>query len=367
MMGVMSVIVIVAALPLISHHFIEIPHIKFLSKLLLTVPSLMIALVAPFAGMLIDRYGRRRPLFAGILLFIIGGSSGVYLDDFYAILLGRALLGFAVALILTCVTALIGDYFDEKGRHRFLSVQGMVVGIGGIFFILLGGYLARIGWNIPFLLYLLPALFLPLLYKSLHEPDRIHSHAEKTEALSPVLLPVYLTGFFSMLLFYMLPTQMPYLVIDGLHGTPDKIANIVACAMLVNALTIWQYQYIKSWFRYVQLFVFIYVAFGIGLLIMSQVSSVNQLYYASGFMGIGFGLVMVNTKAWLLSLAPPQRRGRAVGMLTMSFFLGQFFSPIVFQPIVAIAGIQGLFAVISGVSFLVAGVLFFKTFLRRTV
>lgn len=361
-MGVMSGIAIVAALPLISHHFSHIPHSEFLSKLLLTVPSLVIAGVAPFAGMIVDRFGRLKPLFAGVILFIIGGSSGYYLEHFSALLAGRALLGFSVALIMTSSTALIGDYFDEKGRHRFMAMQGMTVGLGGIVFILSGGYLAQLGWHEPFLIYLIPLLFLPLMFKALYEPKRLHTHGADTEALSPKLLPVYLTGFFSMLLFYMLPTQMPYLVIDELHGTPSSIGQFVAFALLVNALTARQYARIKAQFDYAQIFVFIYFAFGIGLLIMSQVTTPHQLFYSSAFMGVGFGLVLVNINAWLLSLVPPHRRGRAVGMLTMSFFLGQFFSPIVFQLVVAMAGIQGLFAIISGVSFVVAGVLFFKTF-----
>ena len=363
-MGVMSGIAIVAALPLISHHFAGIPHIEFLSKLLLTIPSLVIAIVAPFAGIIVDRFGRLRPLFAGVVLFVIGGSSGVYLEDFYAILAGRALLGFSVALIMTSSTALIGDYFDDKARHRFMSMQGMAVGLGGIVFIISGGYLAQLGWDYPFIIYLLPILFLPLLFKALYEPKGLHTHAADAEAVSPKLLKIYLAGFFSMLLFYMLPTQMPYLVINELHGTPSSIGHFVAFALLVNALTSRQYARIKGKLDYAQIFVVIYLFFGTGLLVMSQVTTPHQLFFASAFMGVGFGLVMVNINAWLLSIVPPHRRGRAVGMLTMSFFLGQFFSPIVFQPFVASAGIQGLFMIIAVVSFATALVLYFKTFVR---
>lgn len=363
-MGIMSGIAIVADLPLISRHFSDVPHIEFLSKLLLTVPAFVIAIVAPFAGIIVDRFGRLKPLYIGVALFILGGSSGFYLQDFYAILVGRALLGFSVALIMTASTALIGDYFDEKTRHRYMSMQGMAVGLGGIVFIISGGYLAQLGWDYPFIIYLLPLLFLPLMFGVLYEPDRSHTKTQGVEAVSPKLLPVYLSGFLSMVLFYMLPTQMPYLVIEQLNGTPDSIGHFVAFALLINALTARQYASIKSRFGYAQIFVFIYLAFAAGLLIMSQVTSTHQLFYASAFMGIGFGLVVVNINAWLLSLAPPHRRGRAVGMLTMSFFLGQFFSPIVFQPIVAYGGIQGLFAVVSAVCFTVAGILFYRTFLR---
>jgi len=116
-LGIMSGITVVSSLPLISQTFSDIPHIEFLSKLMLTIPSIIIALFAPFAGHIVDRWGRLKPLYVGILLFVLGGSSGFYLQDFYAILLGRAVLGFAVALIMTSSTALIGDYFDEEAIH----------------------------------------------------------------------------------------------------------------------------------------------------------------------------------------------------------------------------------------------------------
>ena len=90
-LGVMSGITIVSSLPLISHTFTEVPHIEFLSKLMLTIPSIIIALFAPFAGHIVDKFGRLKPLYVGILLFVIGGSSGFYLHDFYAILVGRLL------------------------------------------------------------------------------------------------------------------------------------------------------------------------------------------------------------------------------------------------------------------------------------
>jgi MFS family permease len=76
---------------------------------------------------------------------------------------------------------------------------------------------------------------------------------------------------------------------------------------------------------------------------------------------MAFGLLLVNTNAWFLSQVPPSKRGRASGLLTSSFFLGQFASPLLFQPIVAHFGIQGLFLLVSGFAVLVALVLFVKS------
>ncbi len=358
-LGVMSGITVVSSLPLISHTFKEIPHIEFLSKLMLTIPSIIIALFAPFAGHIVDRWGRLKPLYIGILLFVLGGSSGFYLHNFYAILIGRAVLGFAVALIMTSSTALIGDYFDQESRHKFMSKQGMAVALGGIIFITAGGFLAQKHWSYPFAIYLIPLLFLPYLYLSLYEP-KAQTHTSDTP-LKNDLWPIYLTAFFVMVLFYMLPTQLPYLIVNTLGGEPQSIGFVIATAMGFNALTSMQYAKIKAKKSYLQIYTMTFFLFGIGLFIISQVSSIAQLFLATIPIGMAFGLLLVNTNAWFLSKVPPHKRGKASGLLTSSFFLGQFSSPLLFQPIVASVGIQGLFFIISGVSICMAILLYLKS------
>ena len=358
-LGVMSAITVVSSLPLISHTFSDIPHIEFLSKLMLTIPSIIIALFAPFAGHIADKFGRLKPLYIGIFLFVLGGSSGFYLHDFYAILVGRAVLGFAVALIMTSSTALIGDYFEEKARHKFMSKQGLAVALGGIIFITSGGFLAQMHWSYPFAIYFIPLLFLPFLFRSLYEPEK-HKPSAEVE-LEPKLLPIYITAFFVMLLFYMLPTQLPYLIVNTLGGQPQTIGFVIATAMLFNALTSMQYAKIKARLSYMQIYAATFLLFGTGLLFISQASNIGELFFAITPIGMAFGLLLVNTNAWFLSKVPPRKRGKASGLLTSSFFLGQFSSPLLFEPIVARYGIQGLFLIISVVSVLVAIVLFIKS------
>lgn len=354
-LGIMSGITIVSSLPLISQTFSDIPNIEFLSKLMLTIPAIIIALFSPIAGHIVDKFGRLKPLYTGIFLFIIGGSSGFYLHDFYVILLGRAVLGLGVSLIMTSSTALIGDYFNEELRHKFMARQGMTTALGGIVFITTGGLLAQIHWSYPFAIYLVPALFVPFLLKTLYEPQK-HKHTEDLEVESK-LLPVYLTAFFVMVLFYMMPTQFPYLIVDTLGGKPQTIGFVIASAMIFNALTSMQYAKIKARLSYMQIYASTFALFGVGLLIISQASSIAGLYFAIVPIGMGFGLLFVNTNAWFLSRVPAHKRGKASGVLTSSFFLGQFASPILFEPIVSAYGIQSLFLIVSVLSIAIALVL----------
>ncbi len=358
-LGVMSGITVVSSLPLISHTFSHIPNIEFLSKLMLTLPSIIIALFAPFAGYIVDRWGRLKPMYTGILLFVLGGSSGFYLHDFYAILAGRAVLGFAVALIMTSSTTLIGDYFDEKARHKFMSKQGMTIALGGLLFITSGGLLAQMHWSYPFAIYFIPLLFLPILIHSLYEPKR-ESHHEDIEIESS-LLPVYFTAFFVMVLFYMLPTQLPYLIVNTLKGEPQSVGFVIATAMVFNAFTSMKYAKIKERFSFIQIYSATFILFAIGLFIVSQATSVAQLYFSTIFLGMAFGLLFVNTNAWFLSQVSAKKRGKASGILTSSLFLGQFSSPIIFQPIVNAYGIQGLYLMVSFLAVFISLALFIKS------
>lgn len=362
-LGVMSGITIVASLPLMSQTFFNIPNIEFLSKLMLTIPSIVIAIFAPFAGIIVDKFGRLKPLYMGIILFILGGSSGFYLESFYSILIGRAILGFGIALIMTSSTALIADYFDEETRHQFMAKQGMVTGIGGIVFITTGGLLAQYHWSYPFAIYLIPLFFFPLLLSTLYEP-KTHKTNEELE-LKTNLLPVYLTAFFMMVLFYMLPTQMPYLIVNTFGEEPRMVGFVIATSMVFTALTASQYAKVKARFSYLQIYATTFISFAIGVFIISQANCVNHLFYATIFLGLAFGNLFVNTNAWFLSQVPPSKRGKASGILTSSLFLGQFASPLLFEPIVNTYGIQGLFFIISIVSLLVAMILFSIYFYKQ--
>ena len=348
-MGVMSGITIVASLPLIAKEFSHIQHIDFYSKLLLTIPSIIIAIFAPLAGILIDRVGKLKPLYIAIFMFILGGSSGFYLTDFYMILAGRALLGLSVAIIGTVLLTLISDFYTEEEQKKLLSLKGMVIGLSGIVFIILGGYLAKMGWEYPFLLYLLPIIFLPLWIRYLHEPHHEPQNNKDTSKSFAKLWYVYLTAFFSMSLFYTLPTQLPYLIINTLQSDPQRVAYIIAFAMFINAMTAMNYHKLKRHLSFTHIFMIGYFLFSIGFFIISQVTASYQLFFSSFFIGAGFGLTLVNINVWLLSKLQNFNKGHAIGILTSSMFLGQFFSPLFAELFIENIGIQGLFLLMSGV------------------
>jgi MFS family permease len=75
---------------------------------------------------------------------------------------------------------------------------------------------------------------------------------------------------------------------------------------------------------------------------------------------------MPNMSVWLSSAVPDKLRGRALGGLSTSMFLGQFLSPIVTQPLTKSMGLGGTYAITGGVLVVIAlGFAIFKSQVRN--
>src|SRR6476620_2219931 len=97
----MAIVSLVPNLPQLFAHFRDVPHSELLVPMIITLPSLCIALFSPFAGAIADFWGRRRLLLAAILMYTLVGVLPTLLDNLYALLATRFVIGIAEAAILT--------------------------------------------------------------------------------------------------------------------------------------------------------------------------------------------------------------------------------------------------------------------------
>ena len=151
---VMAGATLAPALPALALHFDPTGERAVLVRLVLTLPALATAIAAPFAGTLLDRFGRKLPLLAFIGVYALAGSSGLFFASLEAILVGRALLGVAVAGVMTASIAMLSDLYAGSERNRVLGIQSACMAGGGVLFLSAGGVLADVSWRAPFALYL---------------------------------------------------------------------------------------------------------------------------------------------------------------------------------------------------------------------
>ena len=89
MTTMMSNIAIITALPHLKDYYVDEKNIEFLARLMITIPSLAIAFLAPFLGHFVYKVGRQKSALVALFLFAITGSSGLYLDSMDSLLFSR--------------------------------------------------------------------------------------------------------------------------------------------------------------------------------------------------------------------------------------------------------------------------------------
>jgi MFS family permease len=318
------------------------PSVIFLVKfILLSIPALFIILSAPLVGWLSDNIGRKDLLNISLLVFGVSGASGYFADSFYFMFVGRAILGLSIAGIKTATVAMVGDYYQGAERNKIIGWQGSAMKIGGVIFMLLGGFMANFSWQAPFLGYLLAFLILPsgLIALSGGLPATAASSKAPTDDSLPAIpfwsaAYVFLSAFLASGLFFITPVQLPFYLRNAFTASPFEMGAAIAVGNTVGALISLTYYRFKRRMNFVAIYSFIFLAMAIGYFMVAEASTYNTALLGMVVAGLGFGLYVPNHSSWILSIVSPQRRGFGVGLVTTAMFLGQFSAPILVQPFI---------------------------------
>ncbi|GAA4190924.1 MFS transporter [Streptosporangium oxazolinicum] len=132
---------------------------------IIDVYSLMVAPLLLTFGTLGDRYGRKRLVLAGYLVFGVASAAAAFAPTPLALISARALLGLGGAMIMPATLSIIRQVFtDRHERAIALGVWSAVAAAGAAVGPIVGGVLVEHFWwgavfliNVPILVVLLPA------------------------------------------------------------------------------------------------------------------------------------------------------------------------------------------------------------------
>lgn len=308
--------------------------------MVLTIPALVIVLVAPLVGWVADRYGRKPLFIASALLYGLVGSSGFVARDMGTILLGRALFGVAVAGLMTSVAALLSDYFSGSARARFMGLQAAAMGIGNSLFLVLGGVLAEGGWRPPFLMFLAGPALLPLFILSLYEPPQTRQgQAPGDERVGTVVswpllrltLFVYALVGLSQISFYLVPLQMPFWLEQRFGTSSTESGVAIGLVALSFALSAMLYGRLGARAAHIPLAGLALALLGASYLLIALAPSRLVVYGGLLLAGVALGWILPNLNLWLANRTPAALRGRLLGGFSAAIFLGHFLSPLLLQ------------------------------------
>jgi MFS family permease len=344
------------SLPLLKDHFADVESIEYLARIMLTLPAAVIAICSPLAGYIVDRFGRRRLLLLSAVLYGLAGAAGPVIDSIHAILASRAIMGIAIAGVMTASQTLLADYVSGRDRQRFMGIRSAVTNFGSVVFNAAGGLLAALDWRAPFLVFLAVFLLLPFMVRFLHEPPRgrVLWEGDEHSASAPgapapyaFIAMIYLQTTAHSLAFFMIPTQIPFLIRDLGEPSPIVGALAISTASLGISLSSLIYVRLRRFGTPAQMFALAFLCLAGGYAITAAVESVALVYVAVFIAGFGLGTIFPNGTVWLIDRTPQHVRGRVIGGYTTSTFVGHFSSPLVSQTMAGTIGFAWTFGAVA--------------------
>ncbi len=369
MLTVMGGLAIAPGIAGMGQHFADVPNAELLVKLVITIPSLAIALCSFVMGSLVDRYGRWPMLLLSSLGCGCAGTAGYFMDSLYWILASRALLGIFIAGLMTALTTIAGDLFEGQARQRFLGLQSTAMSMGGIVILSLGGILAEISWRLPFFLYSLGFLlfvgFAGFVRETGGRKFRSRQPAPETngEASHPakktskwLLLRIYLMVMGMAMIYYVLPVQLPFLFGEiGLGAA--KAGMALACMAFFSSMGALFFRRLMNLLGGLLALVWIMVNLSIGMFIVGHADSFAMAVVGLAFAGTGLGILMPLGVSLCMAIVSKEHLGLAIGTLTSFLFFGQFMSPVLVSPFLEYFSLGGVFSLFAEVIAVIACVL----------
>ncbi len=301
-------------------------------SLVATLPALFVALLAGPFGALGDRLGHRRLLLWTVVLYGFVGVAPLWLPSLDAIVASRVLVGVAEAAIMTCSTALIGDYFQGKPRERWLAMQTGTAPIVSTAMIALGGLLGEQSWRTPFAAYGFGFVLIPLVAFLVWEPKRaLPQAAASPRDAQPFrwgkLMWICAVTVFALTAFLVTIIQSSFLLTERGEASPAAIGLLTAFASLANPLGALLFG-LTRWRTSLKL-AFSFSCLAIGFTIMALSPGYQMVVAGAVIANLGGGFILPTLITWALASLPAAQRGRGTGLWMSASFLGQFLSPLV--------------------------------------
>ncbi|MBN2381572.1 MFS transporter [bacterium] len=177
-------------------------------KLVLTIPSLLIIPFSLLSGWLVARFKKKHILMTGLIIYFLGGIGGGLAGSIPQLLVIRGLLGVGIGLVMPLSTTLIADFFQGEARTKMMGLSGSITNLGGVFFLLVSGWLACFSWRYSFGVYALSLVTLIMVGFWLPEPPQYKSSGHKALALSRGIYLCAILGMLMMICFYAVPTNL---------------------------------------------------------------------------------------------------------------------------------------------------------------
>lgn len=320
------------------------------ASLLVSTYFLTGIVLSPGIGLLADRLGRRRVLVPSLFVFSLAGSAIALGPAFSLVLALRVVQGTAAAGIFIVTVTLVGDTFEGVQRNAVLGANAAALSAGAAVYPLVGGALATVSWNAPFVAYLLGLPVALFAARALPEPAGERERRSRTylsrvaSALSLREVVVLYGSAFAveLLLFGAVITTLPFLLAGTYGLSPVLIGAVVTAAEVAATVAASQNGRLVGFFGDGGIIAAGFGCAAVGLGGAWLAPTPLLVAAAIVVVGGGWGLMLPSVDAGVSAVVSPQFRAGALSVRNSATFLGRAAGPVLFTAAAPAVGYRPL-------------------------
>jgi len=333
LIAVLGVASIAPALPTIAR---ELDVSAQRVGLLITVFTFPGALLAPLFGLLADRFGRKVVLAPALLLFAVGGVACTLAPDFRWLLIARFVQGIGAAPLGSINVTLIGDLYEGRRRMTAMGYNASVLSVGTASYPLLGGALAALAWNAPFLLALASLPVVASVIWVLRSPRLVDQAdlgsyaADVLRSFRGRLIALVLASMLTFIMLYgVILTYLPFLMSSRFGSSTAMIGAVLSTMSVTTGVMSSQLGRLTLRFGVNWVLMVATMLYLVSLLGMMLVNSVLSMLLPVALFGMANGLNIPTLQTLIAGEVRREVRAAVMSVNATALRLGQTLGPLV--------------------------------------
>lgn len=326
------------------------------------------ALFAPLVGILADRLGRKTVLVPALFVFGVFGFACFFAENIEQLLVLRFCQGIGAAPLGVLYGTIIGDLYQGRDRGRAMGYNASVLSMGTAGFPAIGGVLAMLGWQYPFVL---PLLSIPLGLAVLSRLDAPEpkSSGSFNEYLAKAwvriktrqVLALFATTLMTFMVLYgPIITYLPILLNQRFQASPAMIGLVFLIASGFSGMASFLLGPLADRFGQRRLLMASALFYMLSMVLTPGAPGLWHVIPPVICFGLGQGLNIPTVMTMLAGIAPMEQRGAFMAANGLLLRLAQTLAPLLMGGLYALYGMTGVF--LGGLACAVA-ILFLAIFL----